>query len=480
MNLLKNKVFLYTSSRYATYALQFLNSLLIAKYLGVYYLGIWGFITLVLQYLMKLNFGISNATNAIASINKSDEKYVAQIVGVSITLLSLLTILILLFFVGANYLSIDIGAKYSFIKYSPYIIVIAILNNFNLFFSNIFRVYGKLVAIALNQSIVPIALLIATFLYKGEGLLWALIIANLIAVCLAFIFFLFTSPVPIKPKINWGLVKKIQIKATYLFIYNACFYLIILSTKTFISEYYTIKEFGFFTFAFSLANSVLLLFESMSFLIFPKLLNRFSTKSNEEAVKLLNMLRNSYITISHFSIHIIILLYPFLINLMPEYQSTGKTFTIIALTTVIYTNSFGYQGLIIAKEKEKVISLIVFIALVLNILLSYVFVKYLNFSYEFVMLSTMITYFIYIFHITKYGRKLISVNTNFISIFLDVFPVKWMLPFGMSIIITFYFYDLKFLYISPIIFFILFNFKGLIKTYEIVKKIMYNPNVIDI
>ena len=480
MNLLKNKVFLYTSSRYATYALQFLNSLLIAKYLGVYFLGIWGFITLVLQYLMKLNFGISNATNAIASINKSDEKYVAQIVGVSVTLLSLLTILILLFFVGANYFSIDIGAKYSFIKYAPYIIVIAILNNFNLFFSNIFRVYGKLVAIALNQSIVPIALLIATFLYKGEGLLWALIIANLIAVCLAFIFFLFTSPVPIKPTINWSLVKKIQIKATYLFIYNACFYLIILSTKTFISEYYTIKEFGFFTFAFSLANSVLLLFESMSFLIFPKLINRFSTKSNEEAVKLLNMLRNSYITISHFSIHIIILLYPFLINLIPEYQSTGKMFTIIALTTVIYTNSFGYQGLIISKEKEKVISLIVFIALALNILLSYVFVKYLNFSYEFVMLSTMITYFIYIFHITKYGRKLISLNTNFISIFLDVFPIKWMLPFGMSIIITFYFYDLKFLYISPIIFFILFNFKGLIKTYEIVKKIMFYPNVIDI
>lgn len=480
MKLLKNKVFYYTSSRYATYAIQFLNSLLIAKYLGVYYLGIWGFITLILQYLMRLNFGISNATNAIASIHKSNEKYVSQIVGVSITLLLLLTLIILLFFFGANYFSLNIGAKYSFVKYTPYVIVIAILNNFNLFFSNIFRVYSKLIAIAINQSIVPIVLLIVIFLYQGEDLLWALIIANLIAVCLAFSFFIFTSPISIKPKINWKLAKKIQVKATYLFIYNACFYLIIISTRTFVSEYYSVEEFGFFTFAFSLANSVLLLFESMSFLIFPKLLNRFSNKSINSAVKLLNLLRNSYITISHFSIHIVIILYPFLITFFNEYQSTGKTFTIIALTVVIYSNSFGYQGLIIAKEKEKVISFIAFIALILNITLSYTFVKHLNFSYEFVMFSTMLTYFIYIFHITKYGRKLLSLKTDFSSTFLDVFPVKWMLPFCTSIIITFYFYNFKWLYILPILIFVLLNFKSLIKTYEIGKKIIYNPNIIDI
>lgn len=480
MSFIKNKVFLFTASRYITYGIQFVNALLIAKYLGVFYLGVWGFITLVMQYILRLNFGISNATNTLASIHKSNKKYVSQVIGVSVTLLILLSLLILIFFIGTNYFSFDIGGKYSFIKYTPYVIATAILNHFNLFFSNIFRVYGKLIAIAFNQSILPIGILIGSFFYRGENLLNALVIISLVSSFLAFVFFIVSRPVSFKPVINWVLVKEIQIKATYLFIYNACFYLIIISTRSFVSEYYTVEQFGFFTFAFSLANSVLLLFQSMSFLIFPKLLNRFATKSNEEAVKLLNMLRDSYVTISHFSIHIIILLYPLLMSLFPEYKSTGEVFTIIALTTVIYTNSFGYQGLIMAKEKEKIISLIASLALVLNISLSYLFVFYMKLNYEYIMLSTMITYFIYIYIITKYGRSLVSQNNNIIATIKDVFPLKWMFPYGVSLLITFYDFNIKELKITPIIFFVIMNYKGLIKTLDISKKIFKNPNIIDI
>ncbi|WP_165872189.1 oligosaccharide flippase family protein [Tenacibaculum sp. M341] len=478
---IKNKVFLYTISRYLTYIIQFVNSLLIAKYLGVYYLGVWGFITLVLQYLMRFNFGISNATTAIASVNKSDEKYVSKIIGVSITLLLILSVLIILFFLVTTIYSIDIGTKYSFTKFIPYVIVIAILNHFNLFFSNIFRVYGKLVAVAFNQSVLPIGILITTFFYKGEDLLWALVYANLIAVFTAFLFFITTRPLSFLPKINWKLVKKIQIKATYLFIYNACFYFIIISTRTFVSEYYTIKEFGFFTFAFILANSVLLLFQSIAFLIYPKLLNRFSNNSNEQSIKLLNILRNAYVTVSHFSIHIIIFLYPFLITFFPEYESTKVVFSIIALTTVVYTNSFGYQGLIVAKEKEKQISFMALIGLVLNILLSYLLICFFDCSYEYVIISTMITYFVYIILITKYGRKLISVKYDLINTFRDVFPLKWMFPFVLSLLITIY--NSKYndwLYTLPIIVFVYFNYRGLREATGMVKKILKNPKVIDV
>ena len=41
---LKNKVFVYLFTRYFTYGLQFIMSLIIAVRLGPYYLGIYGYI----------------------------------------------------------------------------------------------------------------------------------------------------------------------------------------------------------------------------------------------------------------------------------------------------------------------------------------------------------------------------------------------------------------------------------------------------
>ena len=74
-----NKAILYVISRYATYIIQFINSLFIAIYLGPFYLGIWGFINLVIGYISQLNFGISNSVNVIISVNKQNDAYVQKI-----------------------------------------------------------------------------------------------------------------------------------------------------------------------------------------------------------------------------------------------------------------------------------------------------------------------------------------------------------------------------------------------------------------
>ncbi|CAA0199245.1 hypothetical protein LVK10_10325 [Tenacibaculum maritimum] len=480
IKLLKNKVFFYTSSRYATYGLQFLNSLLIAKYLGVYYLGVWGFVMLVLQYLLRMNFGISNATNAIASIHKSDFKYVSQVIGVGVTLLCILSFLISLFFLIISFLPIDIGSKYLFGNFVPYVVMIAILNHFNLFFSNVFRVFGKLGAIVFNQTAQPLLMFFVIMFYKEEELLLMLIKISLVASLLSFLFYLLTSPVSFKPFVSWKLIKEVQVKGIYLFIYNACFYLIIITTRTFVGNYYSVNEFGYFTFAFTLASSVLLLFESMSFLIFPKLLNRFSKGENQKTIELLNFLRGSYITISHFSIHLIILFYPLLLLYFPVYNSTVKVFSTIALTAVIYINSFGYQELLIAKEKEKKISLVAFLALVLNIFLNYIFVIILKLNYEYIILATMITYCIYIFVICYLGRKLIHKENSFKYTFLDVFPLKWMLPFILSFVITIFYNEFNYLYLGPLILFLSLNAKGIMQTWKLIKSIFKNSKIVDV
>src|SRR5665647_333755 len=89
--IVRNKVVYFVFSRYLTYAVQFINSLFIAVYLGPFYLGVWGFINLIIQYFTQINFGISQSVNTIASIHKSDEEYVKKMVGTSMTMLIVLS-----------------------------------------------------------------------------------------------------------------------------------------------------------------------------------------------------------------------------------------------------------------------------------------------------------------------------------------------------------------------------------------------------
>ncbi len=477
---LKNKVLLYTLSRYFTYAIKFIGTLLIAKYLGTYYLGVWGFILLIIQYFSKINFGISNATNALVSVHKSDTEYIQKIVGGGIGMLLLLSFMIILFWGGFYLLDIELGAKYHFMQYIPYVIAITIISHFNLFFSNIFRIYGQLANIAFSQSMVPIALLIVAFLYKGEQLVFALILAYLFAVLTSFFIFFITSPVSLKPVFNIHLFRLIQIKGFYLFVYNASFYLIVLSTRSFISDYYSVEEFGFFTFAYILANVVLLLFQSFTFLIFPKVLNRFANQSNEQAVALLNLLRGSYVTICHFFMHLGILFYPLLLMFFPKYASTHKIFVMIALTVLIFTNTFGYQGLVIAKSKEKKIALIAFVALLFNIFLSDIFIVNFRVPIEFSMLGTMLVFLIYVFVLAKLGRKTIEQDSSFLATLYSVFNTRWILPFLLSIVITIIVDKVTLWYILPLALFVLLNYKGLKEVYSTIKKIIINPNLIDV
>ncbi len=476
----KNKVLLYTLSRYFTYAIQFVGALFIAKYLGTYYLGVWGFILLIIQYFSKVNFGISNATNALVSVHKSDTEYIQKIVGGGIGMLFLLSFIIVLLWGGFYLLDIELGAKYHFIQYIPYVIAITIISHFNLFFSNIFRIYGQLANIAFSRSVVPIALLVVAFLYKGEQLVFALILAYLFAVLASFLIFIITSPVSLKPVFDIRLFRLIQVKGFYLFVYNASFYLIVLSTRSFISDYYSVEEFGFFTFAYTLASAVLLLFQSFSFLIYPKILNRFANQTNEQAVALLNLLRGSYVTVCHFSMHLGILFYPLLLMFFSEYASTHKIFVMIALTVLVFTNTFGYQGLIIARSKEKKIALIAFVALLFNIFLNVIFIVNFIVPIEFSMLATMFVFLIYVFVLAKLGRKTIDQNSSFLSTLYSAFNIRWVFPFLLSIVITIAIDKVTLWYILPLGLFIVLNYKGLMEVYSTIKKIVVNPNVIDL
>lgn len=469
----------YILSRYITYGIQFINSIFIAVYLGPVYLGVWGFILLVIQYLNQINFGISHSVNTIAAIHKHQEKYISKITGNALVILSVLSLLLGGVFFSNYIFDWNFGEKYSFSTYSLFIFFIAILTHYNSLLSNILRVYGRIWEMAFSQSLLPVATLIVIFFYRNEDLLLALVWAYAITTLLSFIVFIARIPIPIKINFNSRLWKTIQKKGLYLFLYNTSFYLILISTRSFVSYYFEIKEFGYFTFAFSLANVLILLFDSFSFLVWPKLLNRLAKLNSMDSYTLITDVRKLYITSTHGLLHIGICLFPYFLMVFPEYNQTHIAFCLIALTIVLFTNSFGYQGLIIAKGKEKLLGKLSLLILILNVLLCYVLINWLQVNYDYVILATLISYFIYIIFLNIIGRQILGLHLNRADFFKDVFPVNLFLPFVTSLVLVLLKLDFYY-YIIPLCLFLVFNLKTIKEMKNSVKKIIVNPRFFEI
>jgi O-antigen/teichoic acid export membrane protein len=373
----------------------------------------------------------------------------------------------------------DIGNKYHFYKYLPIVLIVAIFAFYNGLISNIYRAYGKLNEIILNQILYPFISLICIFFYKGLDLLWALVISNAIVSIIIFIILVIRCPINIKMNFNNKLAKMIIEKGLYLFLYNTSFYLIIISTRSLVSAYFLITEFGYFTFAFTLANAVLLILQSISFLIYPKLLNRFSKFSNNESYSLLKQVRSAYLTISHFIIHTAILLVPLLLIYFPKFESAQKAYPLIALTVVLYTNSFGYQELLISRGNEKKIGFLSFYCLILNLFLCLVIIKLFKAPYYLISLGTLTTYMVYVFLIGKNGMRLLNFDFNFKSIIKDIYPARIMIPYFSSLLVFFTCNGGFFLCIPLVLFFVL-NYKSIFGLKEILKLVLFKPEIINI
>lgn len=475
----KNKIFQYIFSRYLTYLIQFINTIFIAINLGPFYLGIWGFILLVLQYIGQFDLGIAHSVNAIISINKQKNNSSQEIIGSALTLLMLLSFVVTFLFIFNQVFEINIGKKYNFDKYYIFVLIIGIIGYFNNLLSNVFRVHGHILEIAINQSIFPISCLIVIFNFKGENLILAMITANIFSFFLSFSLFIYRSPIKLKPLWDLNLFKTIQLKGFYLFIYNTSFYLIAISTKSFVSYYYSINEFGLYTFAFSLANAIILFLGSLSFLIFPKVINRLANNNDNNSNRILTKLRDSYITISHLLILISVFLFPVFILFTPQYENSTLAFGLVALTVGLYSNAFGYSSLLIAKNKEKRLSRISFYAFLINLILCYLITNILNLSFSWISIATMISYFFFISLITKEGREAIKLENTVNLVFNDAFPIRIIIPF----ITSFFIISLSFHFIFnliPIFLFILINYKNLISSITQMKEIIIRPSVIDI
>ena len=477
LKIVRNKIFLYLSTRYIIYATQFIGMILVSTSLGPYNYGRWGFILLMFNYFTIINWGIPSSVNVLLVQNKNDigkeKDYISSALVALFTLVGMVFIVAFIYYIKP----FNIFIKYHIGTYFYIICVTAIINYFNDVFGKIYRIKNKLFELSLNQSLFPIYIVLIVFVFSSETLLSALLFGYFILSIVSFLIYIARKAISFGGKPRKEYVLLILTKGFFLFLYNSCFYLILTTTSTIISIYYSVEDYGYYMFSYSLGHSVLLILDALTFIAFPKIIDIFYRGTKEEIINTMGKIRINYVIFSHGLMYLAFALFPFFMQMIPSYSKALPALCLTALGVLLNTNSFGYNTYLIAQNDEKYIAGVSFVSLVVNVLIC-ILIAYNKAPFYYVVFGMMISYIFFSLLCANRAMKMLNINSNTIILLRSIFPLSILIPFLLGILIVWgNYYYLSFI---PFLLYFILNI-GVIK--EIIctfKLLASNPNYIDL
>ncbi|WP_405377619.1 polysaccharide biosynthesis C-terminal domain-containing protein [Nonlabens sp. Asnod3-A02] len=475
---LKNRFVGYLFSRYFTYFIQFASSIFIATKLGPYYFGIWGFILLLLNYFRVINLGISNAVNILIVQNRNDKERSVNYAYNAFICLSFLFLAIILMGVYYYYYGISLFDKYEIGSMFYWVCLIAILTHINTLLMTLYRIKNRLSEIAIYQTIIPLLVAFFIFFESERYLLNYLLGAYVGGNVIALLVFILQNKVSVIGKYDKLIILEILKKGMYLFIYNICFYLIIISIRTVISVFYNVDEFGLFSFSFSLANAILLFLQAISFVIFPKVIDKLKGTDNVKIHKIISSLRNSYVTLAFLLVFIALPIFPFFTMFLEDYKDATGALQLTSLAVILYTISFGYGSYLLAQNKDKLIAALTFSCLIVNVIISLILVLIFKVNYEYVIIATMLSYTLYGYLTAKFALKYLGIKRSNSNYILEFFPIKLLIPYILAVVVVVY--GNWAITTIPLIIFAVLNKKELLKLITTLKTMLSKPDIINL
>ena len=393
--ILKNQIFWYLVSKYIVLGLQFIAAIFLAIKLGSFQFGIWSFFVLLVATGSGFNFGVGHSLLILLVQNKENKEKSNNYIINSLFLAACTAIFPILIVLVNLFIPIPVFEKYRIGNFIYAAVAIIALLYLLAPLANVMRVNNKITQLSIQQVFWPLTMVIAVFCATDYKLLVVLVAGYLISSIVSFVFLLMQLNIELKLKINVGMCKELIEKGFYLFLYNTGFALIMLSTKFLISRSYSVEEFGCFSFAFSVALGVMSLVDAINFFISPKLID--VQKSNEplKIRKSITFLRSNYLLLLHFSLYCIIPVGILFFDMVPKFQFSLVPFFLILHTFYTLINSIGYSSYLLATNKEKLYSLLVIVTLMLNLIFVSLAIVVFKCSFGYVILGTMLSYFIY-------------------------------------------------------------------------------------
>ena len=475
---LKNKVFWYLASRYFVLGLQFIASIFLAVKLGAYYFGIWSFILLLVNIGSSCNWGIGTAATVLLVQHKEDETLCNQYTFNAFLLVLLTFIPPLLILAYDRIIGIPVFAKYHLGTLIYAVTAIVLLQYVSAFLVNIFRVKNKILEIIIQQTLWPVCMFCLVVLASGKHLLYLLTYSYAAVMLLLVVMFLGYKQVFWKEKRSSPMLKEIASKGFFLFLYNVCFTFIVLSTKLQISYFYSVDEFGYFAFAFALAQGVMLLLDSLIFLLFPKMIDMLKGDDTQKIIAGIDVLRKNYIFPLHLLFYTVLAISPLFFHYLPQYSKSFLPFILILFTLLMYSHCFGYNSYLLAQNKEKEFAGIVFGALILNNILVYCLAAS-GVKSEYVILGTLITYAIYSVAVNCYALYCLKERNLTIYINKNI-PRKKFFIYCATILLTILFAHKRILLILPLLLFVILNIRNIQKIAKNTTELIKNNNLISI
>ena len=474
----KNKIFWYLASRYMVLGIQFLASIFLAVKLGAYYFGIWSFILLLVNIGSSCNWGIGSAATILLVQNKEDQSLCSRYTFNSL-LLVLLTFLPPVLIAGYDrIIGISVLAKYHLGNLIYAVTAIVLLQYVCNFFINVFRVKNRIVEIIIQQSLWPVCMLLAVFFAQGKNLLTLLTVSYIAALLIPVIIFISKKQVCFTGKPEKSLMKEIAKKGFFLFLYNACFLFIVLTTKLQVSYFYSVQEFGYFAFAFALAQGIMLLLDSLIFLLFPKMIDMLKGNDTQKIIAGIDLLRKNYILPLHLLFYTVLAVSPVFFYFLPQYAQSYRPFVLILFTLLMYSHCFGYNSYLLAQNKEKEFAGIVFCALVLNNILIFLLIKS-GCSMELSILGTLITYVFYSIGVNCYALFCIG-ERNFKTYIKKNMPLT-LAVFDISTLFTMIFFpEISKYFVLILLLFSIVHRSGIAELFQGVKTLIKKEQIINV
>lgn len=442
-------------------------------------MGLYGVVLLIINYFAQIHFGIANSLNILLVHNKENKDKYDDYVANSLALVAVLGGIIVLLFLYYWIFGINSIKQLMIDAYLPYICAIVVLEHFDGVFINILRVKNFVFQITVIQSLNVLCNTVVVFFFDEQNLVQALVISLFVSNILKAIVAVKCKIIPSFNDFHFSSQTQMEIlsKGFCLFIYNSCLIFVLIVLRTLISGNYSLEQFGFFTFSFTIANAVMLLLDSLAFIIFPKLIDVLSSSDMKQINISLTLIKDLYISVAHLFIYIAILLFPVLLWFMPQYKNSLVSMNLISLTILMSTNTFGYSTFLLAQNKEKRAALLALFAMLISVALGLVSVKLLKMEYYYVIISTLITYFIYSIVCIGVSERLIGENKLFHAL-KNTFPIRLFSPFCIALVFSIL--ELENFMFVPLLLYLLLNTSMLKRIFEYLKIMLYNPDMTDI
>jgi O-antigen/teichoic acid export membrane protein len=355
LRILKNKVVLFTSSRYLGFGLQFARGILAAKFLGPELFGVWGFLMLVQQYLAYSGLGIQYAVNAeLATTKNVDTNERSELIGSSLLITTIISLIVFFIGLGIQSTGYPLFEKFNFNDYVLSICAIVSLYNLQQLFTNIYRVYGKLTHIAGTELISAIVPLVTVLIFKDSPELINLLLGSLIlSGLISNLIFLFNMPCKVIFRINNYQSRRLIAMGIPLLIYNFSHQLITTSGRTLVSNFYSLEDMGYYSFSNNITTGVMLGLNAVSWVFFPNILSRTHADiPNDEVFRVVEKIKDLYNISVFLVVFIVILISPLLFTFLPQFRQSLSSLNILLLAQAVLSASYGYNCVAIARKQQ--------------------------------------------------------------------------------------------------------------------------------